>query len=337
MAYNMTFLTQETLAMKKIKRAFCLALLTGLSWMGATAAEFPEKPIKIIVPYAPGGGGDILARMYADRLKAELGQPVIIDNKPGGGTLIGSEMVAKAPADGYTLLFTTNSVLIAPILNAAAAKFDPVKDLTPVVPIGSIAMVLAAHPAVPANTAAELIAYLKKNPGKVSFASAGTGGITHLAGELFKARAGVSMTHIPYKGAAPALNDLMGGQVELLFDAMITANPHIKSGKLKAIGVANATRWEGSPEVPTIAESGLPEFKMSGWYGVLAPAGTPAKVLERLNADSNKIIKSPEFAAKLRENGLSPMGGDLESYRKTVREEFGTWQKVIKDGNITIQ
>ncbi|MEI7783137.1 MAG: tripartite tricarboxylate transporter substrate binding protein [Betaproteobacteria bacterium] len=322
--------------MNRVKRAACAALFAGLSWMGAMAAEFPDKPIKIIVPYAPGGGGDILARMYAEKLKAELGQPVIIDNKPGGGTLIGSELVAKSPADGYTLLLTTNSVLIAPILNGAAAKFDPLKDLTPVVPIGSIAMVLVAHPAVPANTAAELIAYLKKRPGKVSFASAGTGGITHLAGELFKTRAGVSMTHIPYKGAAPALNDLIGGQVELLFDAMITANPHIKSGKLKAIGLANAARWEGSPDIPTLSESGLPDFKMSGWYGVLAPAGTPLKVLERLNAESNKIIKSPEFAAKLRDAGLSPMGGDLEGYRKTVREEFGTWQKLIKDGNITI-
>ena len=322
--------------MKKNVLSVCAALLAGLSLMSATAADFPEKPIRIIVPYAPGGGGDILARMYADKLRTELGQPVIIDNKPGAGTLIGSELVAKAPADGYTLLFTTNSVLIAPILNAAAAKFDPVKDLTPVVPIGSIAMVLVAHPGLPANTPTELVAYLKKNPGKVSFASSGTGGITHLAGELFKTRAGVTMTHIPYKGAAPALTDLMGGQVQLLFDAMITANPHIKSGKLKAIGMANATRWDGAPDIPTIAESGLPEFKMSGWYGVLAPAGTPAKVLERLNAESNKIIKNPEFAAKLRDAGLSPMGGDLEGYRKTVRDEFGTWQKIIKDGNITI-
>jgi len=182
--------------MKKIGLSVCAALLAGLSWMGAIAAEFPEKPIRIIVPYAPGGGGDILARMYADKLRTELGQPVIIDNKPGAGTLIGSELVAKAPADGYTLLFTTNSVLIAPILNAAAAKYDPLKDLTPVVPIGSIAMVLVAHPGLPANTPAELVAYLKKNPGKVSFASSGTGGITHLAGELFKTRAGVTMTHI---------------------------------------------------------------------------------------------------------------------------------------------
>lgn len=323
--------------MKKVSFALLAgALLATLSWMDALAAEFPEKPIRIIVPYAPGGGGDILARMYAEKLKVELGQPVIVDNKPGAGTLIGSELVAKAPADGYTLLFTTNSVLIAPILNAAAAKFDPLKDLAPVVPIGSIAVVLVAHPAVPANTTAELVAYLKKNPNKVSFASSGTGGITHLAGELFKTRAGVTMTHVAYKGAAPALTDLMGGQVELLFDAMITANPHIKSGKLKAIGMANATRWEGAPDIPTIAESGVPDFRMSGWYGVLAPAATPAKVLERLNAESNKIIRDPEFAAKLRDAGLSPMGGDLDRYRRTVREEFATWQKIIKDGNITI-
>jgi len=323
--------------MKKVSRTLLsLAMAACLPMVAAQAQEFPDKPVKIIVPYAPGGGGDILARMFADKLKDRLGQPVVVENKAGAGTLIGSDFVAKSAADGYTLLLTTNSLLIAPILNAAA-KFDPVKDFAPVVPIGSIAIVLAAHPALPANNAAELVAYLKKNPGKVSFASSGAGGITHLSGELFKSRAGVSMVHVPYKGAAPALTDLMGGQVGLLFDAVITAYPHIKSGKLKAIGMGNATRWPGAPDIPTIAESGVPNFKVSGWYGVLAPAGTPAKVLERLNAESNAIIKDPEFAAKLRDAGLTPMGGSLEEYRTTVREDHATWQKVIKDGNITLE
>jgi tripartite-type tricarboxylate transporter receptor subunit TctC len=323
--------------MKKVSRTLLsLALAACLPMAAAQAQEFPDKPVKIIVPYAPGGGGDILARMFADKLKDRLGQPVVVENKAGAGTLIGSDFVAKSAPDGYTLLLTTNSLLIAPILNTAA-KFDPVKDFAPVVPIGSIAIVLAAHPALPANNAAELVAYLKKNPGKVSFASSGAGGITHLSGELFKSRAGVSMVHVPYKGAAPALTDLMGGQVGLLFDAVITAYPHIKSGKLKAIGMGNATRWPGAPDIPTIAESGVPNFKVSGWYGVLAPAGTPTKVLERLNAESNAIIKDPEFAAKLRDAGLTPMGGSLEEYRMTMREDHATWQKVIKDGNITME
>lgn len=314
-----------------------LTLAACLPMASAHAQGYPDKPIKIVVPYSPGGGGDILARMFAEKLKDRLGQPVIVENKPGAGTLIGSEFVAKAPADGYTLLLTTNSLLIAPILNASAAKFDPVKDLAPVIPIGSIAIMLVANPSLPANNAAELVSYLKKNPGKVSFASAGAGGITHLSGELFKMRAGVDMVHVPYKGAAPALTDLMGGQVELLFDAVITAYPHVKSGKLKAIGLGNATRWAGAPDVPTIAESGLPNFKVSGWYGVLAPAGTPPKVLERLNTEANAIIKDPDFAIKLRDNGLTPMGGSLEQYRATVQEDHATWLKVIKDGNITLQ
>jgi tripartite-type tricarboxylate transporter receptor subunit TctC len=314
-----------------------LVMAACLPLASAHAQGFPDKPIKIVVPYSAGGGGDILARMFAEQLRDRLGQPVIVENKPGAGTLIGSEYVAKSPADGYTLLLTTNSLLIAPILNASAAKFDPVKDFAPVVPIGSIAIILVANPSLPANNAAELVSYLKKNPGKVSFASAGAGGITHLSGELFKMRTGVDMVHVPYKGAAPALTDLMGGQVGLLFDAVITAYPHVKSGKLKAIGMGNATRWAGAPDVPTIAESGVPDFKVSGWYGVLAPAGTPPKVLERLNAEANAIIKDPEFALKLRDKGLTPMGGSLEQYRATVQEDHATWQKVIKDGNITLQ
>ena len=309
----------------------CIAPGLGL------AADFPARPVTIVVPYAAGGGGDVLARMYGEKLKAKLGQNILVDNKPGAGTLIGSEFVARSAPDGHTLLLTTNSLLIAPILNAAAAKIDPVRDFAPVVPIGAIAIVLAAHPAVPYNNAAELVAYLKRNPGRASFGSAGAGGITHLSGELFKGRAGVTMIHIPYKGAAPALTDLMGGQIDMLFDAVITAYPHIRNGKLKALGMANAMRWAGAPEIPTIAETGLPGFEVSGWYGVLAPAATPAAVLERLNAASNEIIRDPDFAAKLQAAGLSPMGGDLENYRRIMRNDFAIWQKVIKDGNITMQ
>jgi tripartite-type tricarboxylate transporter receptor subunit TctC len=324
--------------MKNLKLSLIsLAVAACVPMTSAMAQAYPDKPVKIIVPYSAGGGGDILARMFAERLKDRLGQPVIVENKPGAGTLIGSEYVAKSAPDGYTLLLTTNSMLIAPILNAAAAKFDPIKDFSPVVPIGSIAIVLVARPDLPANNATELVDYLKKNPGKASFASSGAGGITHLSGELFKARAGVQMVHVPYKGAAPALTDLMGGQVDLLFDAVITAYPHIKSGKLKAIGMGNATRWAGAPDIPTIAESGVPDFKVSGWYGVMAPAGTPVKVLERLNSEANAIIKDPEFAVKLRDSGLTPMGGSLEQYRMTVQEDHATWKKVISDGKITLQ
>lgn len=323
--------------MKKLfRQLYCFPIALHFLMPIAQAADYPDRPVKIVVPYAAGGGGDVLARLFADKLKNRLGQPVIVDNKAGAGTLIGSEFVAKAAPDGYTLLLTTNSLLIAPIMNAAA-KFDPVKDFAPLAPIGAMAMVLAANPALPANNAAELIAYMKKNPGKVSFGSSGAGGITHLSGELFKSRAGVSMTHIPYKGAGPALTDLMGGQIDLLFDAMVTAYPYIKSGKLKAIGISNPKRWGGAPDIPTLGESGLPGFEVSGWYGIFAPTGTPAAVIQRLNVETGEIIKDPEFAAKLQALGLTPMNGDLEGFRKVVGNDFVTWQKVIKSGNITMQ
>ena len=316
--------------------AFACLLASAAILPAALAADYPIRPLTMVVPYAAGGGGDVLARAFADKLKQRLGQAVLVDNKPGAGTLIGSEFVARAPADGHTLLLTTNSLLIAPILNPAA-KFDPLRDFAPVLPLASIAIVMVAHPALPANNAGELIAYLKKNPGKASFGSSGTGGITHLAGELFKARAGVAMTHIPYKGAAPALTDLIGGQIDVFFDAMITANPHIKSGKIKALGIGNAARWDGAPAIPTIAESGLPDFAVSGWYGVLAPAATPPALLERLNAAANEVLADAEFAARLRADGLSAMGGSVDSFRNTMRGDFATWQKVIKDANITLQ
>ena len=320
-----------------LRRLLAVGLATCLIATGARAADFPNRPVRIVVPYAPGGGGDILARLFADKLKNRLGQQVLVENKPGAGTLIGSEFVAKSKPDGYTLLLTTNSLLIAPILNAAAARFDPLKDFDPVIPLADIAIVLVASNSVPANDAGQLVAYMKQNPGKLSFGSAGAGGITHLAGELFKASAGVAMTHVSYKGAAPALTDLVGGQIGLLFDAMITAGPIIKSGKIKAIGMANGRRWDGAPEIPTIAESGVPGYKVSGWYGVLAPAGTPADVLERLNTEANEVVKDPEFAAKLQAAGLTPLGGDLEGFRKTMRSDRATWEKVIRDGNITLQ
>lgn len=323
--------------MKKLfKPLYFFPLALQLLVPMAQAADYPTRAVKIVVPYAAGGGGDVLARLFADKLKTRLGQPVIVDNKAGAGTLIGSEFVAKAAPDGYTLLLTTNSLVIAPIMNSAA-RFDPVKDFVPLAPIGAMAMVLVANPSLPANNAAELVAYLKKNPDKVSFGSSGAGGITHLSGELFKSRAGVSMTHVPYKGAGPALTDLMGGQIDLLFDAMITAYPYIKSGKLKAIGISNPRRWEGAPDIPTLAESGLPGFEVSGWYGIFAPAGTPATITQRLNAEASEIIKDPEFAAKLQTLGLTPMGGDLEGFRKVVGNDFTAWQKVIKTGNITVQ
>ena len=323
--------------MKKVSFALLAgALLATLSWMDALAAEFPEKPIRIIVPYAPGGGGDILARMYAEKLKVELGQPVIVDNKPGAGTLIGSELVAKAPADGYTLLFTTNSVLIAPILNAAAAKFDPLKDLAPVVPIGSIAVVLVAHPAVPANTTAELVAYLKKNPNKVSFASSGTGGITHLAGELFKMLTGTKLTHVPYRGAGPAMQDLLAGHVQMMFDGLGSSAAQIEGGKLRALAVASSNRAAAFPNVPTAAEAGLKGYEVSTWYAMWAPKNTPAPVIERMTAELKIALAKPALIETWRKNGSDTPNLYGADFGKFVTSEVARWGEVVRKSAVKL-
>ena len=311
-----------------------LVVAACLPMASAHAQGYPDKPIKIVVPYAAGGGGDILARMFADRLKDRLNQPVIVENKPGAGTLIGSEFVAKAPADGYTLLLTTNSLLIAPILNASAAKFDPVKDLAPVAPIGSIAIMLVANPSLPANNAAELVSYLKKNPGKVSFASAGAGGITHLSGELFKMRTGVDMVHVPYKGAAPALTDLMGGHTQMVMTSLPSAMTSVQAGRLKALAVGSEKRTSFMPEIPTIAESGVPGYMAEFWWGLAAPAKTPNDIINRLATELTKALQSADLKQKFAGEGSEPSVMSREQFTKFVNNEIVRWRKVAQDSNI---
>lgn len=305
---------------------------------GAAGADdaFPSKPIRLVVPYTAGGGSDILARLYADKLRARLGQNVIVDNKPGAGTLLGASLVARSPADGYTLFLTSNSTFIAPH-SIAKPPLDVMRELTPVAMLTDIVFVLVASPTLPAKNARELITYLKANPGKVSYGSASRGGSTHLMGEMFNMHAGVSTVNIPYTGSAGALNDLLAGRLQLMFDAMVTSAPHIQSGKVHPIAIASGKRWVGMPELPTLAESGLASYSADGWYGIFAPAGTPAAIVQRINAATAEVMKDADMAKRSNDQALIPNTMSPAAFAEIVRNDYAKWGKVVKDIGMPVQ
>jgi tripartite-type tricarboxylate transporter receptor subunit TctC len=306
--------------------ALALAMLAS----GAHAQAWPTKAIKWVVPFAPGGTTDILARTIGDKLAIALGQPVIIENKPGAGGGVGADYTAKAPADGYTIMGGTISTHA---INASLYKslpYDPVKDFAPITLIARVPNMLVVNPDVPAKNVAELIALMKANPAKYTFASSGNGTSQHLSGELFKTMAGVEMQHIPYKGSPPALQDVVGGQVTMTFDNITTAWPLAKGGKLRALAVTTAKRSSVAPEVPTLAESGLAGYEVGSWQGVFAPAGTPPEIVKRLNAEIVKIIRMPDVNEKLTALGAEPVGNTPEEFGALVRAEVGKWADVVK-------
>ncbi len=265
----------------------------------AIAQSFPSKPTKMIVPYPPGGSADILARAIGAKVGEGLGQPVVIDNRPGAGTIIGTEATAKSPPDGYTfMLGTVSSHAINPALNPKL-PFDPVKDFTPLSLVASIPFAMIVHPSVAARSVQEFIALAKARPGQLNYSSAGNGTSNHLAGELLKSMAGIDLVHVPYKGSAPALNDLVAGQVSLMFDLVLTAAPHIKSGAARGLAVTGAQRSPVLPGLPTVAESGLPGYEVSAWFGIFAPAGLPQPVAQRLNAEFVKVMREPDLKQRL--------------------------------------
>jgi tripartite-type tricarboxylate transporter receptor subunit TctC len=297
---------------------------------GVHAQAWPTKPIKWVVPFAPGGTTDILARTIGDKLAIALGQPVIIENKPGAGGGVGADYTAKAPADGYTIMGGTISTHA---INASLYKslpYDPVKDFAPITLIARVPNMLVVNPDVPAKNVAELIALMKASPAKYTFASSGNGTSQHLSGELFKTMAGVEMQHIPYKGSPPALQDVVGGQVTMTFDNITTAWPLAKGGKLRALAVTTAKRSSVAPEVPTLAESGLAGYEVGSWQGVFAPAGTPPEIVKRLNAEIVKIIRMPDVNDKLTALGAEPVGNTPEEFGALVRAEVGKWADVVK-------
>jgi tripartite-type tricarboxylate transporter receptor subunit TctC len=301
----------------------------------ATAQEYPNRPIKFIVPYPPGGGTDVIARIVQEPLAAELGQPIVIDNRGGAAGNVGTDVAAKSPADGYTVLFTLSSHTINPKLYNAL-PFDVERDFVPVSLVTLVPQILVAHPSVPASNVRELIALAKANPGKLNYASVGTGSPGHIAGELFKLRTGVDIVHVPYKGGGPAVVDTIGGQVQLLFVTMPAAWQHVKAGKLKALAVTSAARSVTAPEVPTMIEAGVPDYVVDSWYGALAPAKTPPPAIAKLNAAFAKVLANPQVKEKLLAQGAEAAASTPAEFDRRIKDELVKWELVIKSANIKL-
>ncbi len=316
-------------------RFVCILLIVAAAGNTATAVaqEYPAKAIRIVVPYSPGGGLDVVGRPIAQKLSESFGQPVVIDNRPGGGTTIGTTVVAKAPADGYTLLLTLSALTISPSLYPHL-PYDPVTDFSPVIWIGTTSYLLSVHPSVPANNVKQLIALSKSMPDKFSYSSPGNGTDPHMAAELFKIMTGVKWTHIPYNGGGPAAVAAMGGQVELTFLPTSVGTPFVKAGKLKALGISTAKRSTLLPELPTIAESGVPGYEAEAWSGILAPAGTPKEIVARLNGAIAKIVHTPEYKALLEARLVEPVGSSVEQFSNRIRDDVAKWRKVVREGGI---
>jgi tripartite-type tricarboxylate transporter receptor subunit TctC len=287
----------------------------------------------MIVPFPAGGPTDVVTRAMADKLGSQLGQPVVVENKPGAGGAIGADFVAKGAPDGYTLVMATTSThSIGPYL--AKLPYDPQKDFTPIVWVGNATNILVVPPSLGVNSIAELIALAKKDPGKLNYATSGVGTVVHLTSELFANTAGIQLTHVPYKGVQLSIPDLLSGQVSMLFDNIMTAQTHIKSGRLKALGISSLTRSPLVPDVPTIAEAGLPGFESVTWFGVFGPAGTPKAVVERMNLEVNKALADPAIRERFATLGFEPAGGTPAEFAAVVQRDAAKWSKVIKDANV---
>jgi tripartite-type tricarboxylate transporter receptor subunit TctC len=305
------------------------ALAAGVA-SAALAQDYPARPITIVVPYGAGGTNDILARAVAGKMSPALGQPVVVENKPGAGGTLGAIHVARAPADGYTLLTASVGLLAIGKWVQPKSGFDPEKDVAPITMAGYVPNVLLVSPEVPARNLEELIRYARANPGKLTFASMGTGTTGHLNGEMLKMMAGLDLLHVPYKGSAPALNDLLGGHVQMMFDNLPTALPHVKSGKLRAFAVTSAQRSPLLPDVPTLAEAGVKGFDATAWFGFVAPAGTPAPVLDRLNAEMVKALNDPAVRETLAAQGVTIVADSRADFAKVMAEESQKWKQVVE-------
>lgn len=307
-------------------------LMVAIAMVAGTAAwaqQYPDRPIHLVVPYPPGGSADVLARLLGQKLAERLGQSVIVENKAGAGTAIGARAVATSTSDGYTLLMgTVSSHAINPAMNNVG--YDPVADFTPITRLASIQFVLIANPAVPVSNLADMVRLAKEKPRSLSYSSAGPGTSNHLAGELFSSAANVELLHVPYRGSSPALQDLVGGQVDLMFDLLATAEKYVNAGKVKALAVTGVHRSELLPNVPTVAESGYPGFEVNAWFGLFAPSGVPRTVVDKLNAHTVAVIATPEFQERLRGMGAVPETGTASAFAAFVRSESDKWGGVVK-------
>ena len=307
------------------------SLLLAVS-LTSHAQPYPNKPVRIVVPFAPGGGSDFIARFIAQRLTAGLGQQVIVENKPGAGGMLGITQGVQSPADGYTLTLIASSYTVNPSIYKLS--FDPVNDITPLVQLSQGPFVVAVHPSVPAKTLRELIDYARKEPDKLSYASAGAGSITHLASELFLEMAKIKIVHVPYKGTGPALNDTIAGNTQLIFGSVATSLQFIKSGRLRGLAVTTPQRIAAVPDLPTVAEAGVPGYQVVLWHGLVGPKGLPAPVVERLNGAATEALKSKDVADLLATDGVAPAGGSPEQFRAVIKADIGRWSQVVRRANI---
>ena len=322
---------------KRLAGAAVLAGLLGLGAGPAQAQDYPTKPVRFVVPFAPGGTTDVLARLLGEKLSASLGQQFVIDNQAGAGGNIGTAQVAKAEPDGYTILMGTVGTHAINQSIYPRLPFDPIKDFAPVTLVATVPNVLVVNPEVPVHSVAELIALAKEKPGELNFASSGNGSSIHLSGELFKSMTGVDMVHVPYKGSGPAVVDLLGGQVEMMFDNLPSSAPHIKAGTLRPLGVTSKERSPTLPDVPTIAEAGVPGYEALSWFGVLVPAGTPDAVVTRLQQEIAKILADPAMRERFAELGAVPVGDTPAEFAAFIGTETAKWADVVQKAGITLE
>jgi tripartite-type tricarboxylate transporter receptor subunit TctC len=320
-------------------RVAALAAATSALFAGAAQAQaYPAKPVKIVVPYAPGGPNDIVARLLAEKLTASTGQTFLVENKPGGGSNIGAEAVAKSPPDGHTLLVAATSHSInMTLFPKENLKYDLLKDFAPVSLLMTGPLVLVTHPALPVKNVKEFVALAKTKAGKMSFGSSGNGASTHLAGEMLNAAAGIQTIHVPYKGSGPALTDLMGGQIDFMVDTMISAMPFVTSGKLRALATTGKTRSPVLPDVPTLAEQGYPGFEAVAWIGLLAPAKTPPEVVAKLNAEVRKVLEQPEVRGRLSVQGFAAEWQKPEAFSAYMAREVQKWGAIVRSANVKVE
>jgi tripartite-type tricarboxylate transporter receptor subunit TctC len=305
------------------------ALFAAFFTAMAAAQPYPTKPVRIVVPFAAGGPADIYARAIGEKLQGALGQSFVVENKPGAGSIIGTDTVAKSAPDGYTLLMMSNTHTVNESL-VPDKPFQLMRDFVPVAPVNYSDLVLVVHPSLPANNLREFIALAKAKPGALNYASSGTGTPYHMAGELFKAMAGVDILHVPYKGSSGARTDILGGQVQMMFDAITTMAPNVQAGKLKALGTSGSARSSVLPDVPTVAEAGVPGYDAVIWLGIMAPAATPRPVVERLNAEITKIVNAPETKAAWGRQGAIAMSMTPDEFARFMRDDIDKWARIVK-------
>jgi tripartite-type tricarboxylate transporter receptor subunit TctC len=306
-----------------------LACGAAMGALAALAQTYPAKPVRIVVPFAAGGPADIYARVIGEKLQGALGQSFVVENRPGGGAIVGTDAVAKSAPDGYTLLMMSNTHTVNESL-FAEKPYQLMRDLVPVAPVNYSDLVMVVHPSVPATSLAEFLALAKARPGGLNYASSGLGTPYHMAGELFKAMAGVNIVHVPYKGSSGARTDILGGQVHMMFDAITTMAPNVRAGKLKALGTSGKSRSSALPEVPTVSEAGVPGYEAVIWLGIMAPAGTPRPIIEKLNAEVTRAVNAPEMREAWARQGATAMSMSPDEFARFMREDIEKWARIVK-------